>query len=116
MFRPAELVERTHRLVHGRPPVISGMEEPHDQVLCIEDNDDNVYMLKMRLELLDEFEVLTAEEGENGCNTAAAERSRGYCAGGSFLAPRLSRRLAAARERSLLGRSPRQPPRHRARP
>jgi CheY-like chemotaxis protein len=44
------------------------------RVLYIEDNDDNVYMLKMRLELLDEFEVLTAEDGEKGCEMAAAER------------------------------------------
>jgi CheY-like chemotaxis protein len=44
------------------------------KLLYIEDNDDNVYMLKMRLELLDEFEVLTAEDGEKGCAMAAAER------------------------------------------
>src|SRR5215472_6109817 len=44
------------------------------RVLYIEDNDDNVYMLKMRLELLDEFEVLTAEDGEKGCEMAASER------------------------------------------
>ena len=44
------------------------------KVLYVEDNDDNVYMLKMRLELLDEFEVLTAEDGEKGCDLAAAER------------------------------------------
>jgi CheY-like chemotaxis protein len=44
------------------------------KLLYIEDNDDNIYMLKMRLELLDEFEVLTAEDGEKGCEMAAAER------------------------------------------
>jgi CheY-like chemotaxis protein len=44
------------------------------KVLYIEDNDDNIYMLKMRLELLNEFEVLTAEDGEKGCQMAAAER------------------------------------------
>ena len=44
------------------------------KILYVEDNDDNVYMLKMRLELLDEFEVLTAEDGEKGCKMAAAER------------------------------------------
>jgi CheY-like chemotaxis protein len=44
------------------------------KVLYIEDNDDNIYMLKMRLELLDEFEVLTADDGEKGCEMAAAER------------------------------------------
>ena len=44
------------------------------KVLYIEDNEDNVYMLKMRLELLGDFEVLTAEDGEKGCELAALER------------------------------------------
>lgn len=44
------------------------------RILYIEDNDDNAFMLKMRLELLGEFEVLVAEEGEKGCATALAER------------------------------------------
>jgi two-component system, cell cycle response regulator DivK len=43
------------------------------KVLYVEDNDDNVFMLKMRLELLGDFEVLTAEDGEKGCEMAAAE-------------------------------------------
>jgi CheY-like chemotaxis protein len=44
------------------------------KVLYIEDNDDDVYMLKMRLELLGNFEVLTAEDGETGSEVAAAEQ------------------------------------------
>jgi CheY-like chemotaxis protein len=44
------------------------------KVLYVEDNDDDVYMLKMRLELLGDFEVLAAEDGEKGCEMAAAER------------------------------------------
>jgi len=44
------------------------------KVLYVEDNEDNVYMLKMRLELLEDFEVLTAEDGENGCAMALSER------------------------------------------
>jgi two-component system, cell cycle response regulator DivK len=44
------------------------------KVLYVEDNDDDVYMLKMRLELLGDFEVLAAEDGEKGCKMAAAER------------------------------------------
>ena len=44
------------------------------KVLYVEDNDDNVYMLKMRLELLDDFEVVTAEDGEKGCAMALSER------------------------------------------
>ena len=45
-----------------------------NRILYVEDNDENVYMLKMRLELLDEFEVLVAEDGERGCQMAEAER------------------------------------------
>src|SRR3954465_1491330 len=44
------------------------------KVLYVEDNDDNVYMLKMRLELLGDLEVITAEDGEKGCEMACAER------------------------------------------
>ena len=33
-------------------------------ILYVEDNGDNAYMLKMRLKLTDEFEVLVAEDGE----------------------------------------------------
>jgi CheY-like chemotaxis protein len=44
------------------------------KVLYIEDNDDDAYMLKMRLELLGNFEVLTAADGERGCEAAAAEQ------------------------------------------
>jgi two-component system, cell cycle response regulator DivK len=44
------------------------------KVLYVEDNDDNVYMLKMRLELLGDFEVLVAENGEKGCEMAVSER------------------------------------------
>jgi hypothetical protein len=31
------------------------------RILYVEDNDENVYMLKMRFELLDGFEVMTAK-------------------------------------------------------
>jgi len=44
------------------------------KVLYVEDNDDNVYMLKMRLELEDGFEVLVAGDGAQGLAVAAAER------------------------------------------
>ena len=44
------------------------------KVLYVEDNDDNVYMLKMRLELLGDLEVITAEDGETGCEKACPER------------------------------------------
>ena len=43
------------------------------KVLYVEDNDDNIYMLKMRLELLDEFEILVAEDGGKGCEMASTE-------------------------------------------
>jgi CheY-like chemotaxis protein len=44
------------------------------KVLYVEDNDDNVYMLKMRLELLGDFEVVAAPDGEQGCAMALSER------------------------------------------
>ncbi len=44
------------------------------RILYVEDNDDNVYMLKMRLELLDGFDVVVAQDGEAGCAMAAAEQ------------------------------------------
>ena len=44
------------------------------KVLYVEDNDDNVYMLKMRFELLDGFEFSNAEDGEAGCQKALLER------------------------------------------
>ncbi|HEY7232338.1 MAG TPA: response regulator [Pseudolabrys sp.] len=44
------------------------------RILYVEDNDDNVYMLKLRFELLDGFEVLVADNGETGVAAAIAER------------------------------------------
>jgi CheY-like chemotaxis protein len=44
------------------------------RLLYIDDNEDSVYMLKMRLELLGDFEVLAAEDGEKGCEVAASEQ------------------------------------------
>jgi CheY-like chemotaxis protein len=44
------------------------------KVLYIEHDDDNLYMLKMRLERCGEFEVLAAEESEKGCKLALTER------------------------------------------
>ena len=44
------------------------------RILYVEDNEDNAYMLKMRLELTDEVEVLVAEDGEKGCEIAAVKR------------------------------------------
>ena len=44
------------------------------KILYVEDNEDNVYMLKMRLELEDGFDVLVAGTGADGVALAAAER------------------------------------------
>ena len=44
------------------------------KVLYVEDNDDNVFMLKMRLELLGDFDVVAAPDGEQGCAMALSER------------------------------------------
>jgi two-component system cell cycle response regulator DivK len=44
------------------------------RILYVEDNDDNVYMLTLRLDLLDEFEVIVAEDGARGVAAAQAEQ------------------------------------------
>ena len=43
------------------------------KVLYVEHNDDNIYMLKRRLELVGDFEVLAAEDSEKGCKLAVTE-------------------------------------------
>jgi len=43
------------------------------KVLYVEHNDDNLYMLKMRLELLGDFQVLAADDSEKGRNLAVTE-------------------------------------------
>ena len=43
------------------------------KVLYVEHNGDNLYMLKTRLELLGDFQVLAAEESEKGRNLAVTE-------------------------------------------
>jgi CheY-like chemotaxis protein len=43
------------------------------KVLYIEHDDDNLYMLKMRLERCGDFEVLAAEDSEKGCKLAVTE-------------------------------------------
>ena len=47
------------------------------KLLYVEDNDDNVLMRKMRLELLGDFEVLTAEDGDSKCPSWTAGKLRG---------------------------------------
>ena len=43
------------------------------KVLYIEHDDDNLYMLKMRLERVGDFEVLAADDSEEGCKLAVTE-------------------------------------------
>jgi two-component system cell cycle response regulator DivK len=43
------------------------------KILYVEDNDDNIYMLRMRFELLEGFNVLVAEDGVSAVEKAAAE-------------------------------------------
>lgn len=44
------------------------------RILYVEDNDDNVFMLQMRLELEEGFEVLVARDGAAGVSAAERER------------------------------------------
>jgi CheY-like chemotaxis protein len=43
------------------------------RVLYVEHNDDNLYMLKTRLELLGDFQVIAAEDIEKGRNLTVTE-------------------------------------------
>jgi two-component system cell cycle response regulator DivK len=43
------------------------------KILYVEDNDDNIYMLQMRFELLDGYKLLLATDGAAGIEKAAAE-------------------------------------------
>src|SRR5262245_49205167 len=56
-----------------RPPRRYGIGNV-TKVLYIEHDDDNLYMLKMRLERVGDFEVLAAEDSETGCKLALTER------------------------------------------
>jgi two-component system cell cycle response regulator DivK len=44
------------------------------RVLYVEDNDDNVYMLKMRFDVLGGYQMRVAADGAEGIRMAAAER------------------------------------------
>jgi CheY-like chemotaxis protein len=44
------------------------------KVLYIEHDDDNLYMLKMRLERIGDFEVVASNDTEQGCKLALTER------------------------------------------
>ena len=44
------------------------------KILYVEDNDDNIYLLKMRFDLVGAHELIIAEDGERGVALARAER------------------------------------------
>ena len=52
----------------------TGRKSATIKVLYVEHDDNNLYMLKRRLERCGGFEVLTAEDSEQGCKLAIAER------------------------------------------
>jgi two-component system cell cycle response regulator DivK len=43
------------------------------RVLYVEDNDDNVYMLKMRLELIEGFEIAVARDGAEAISSVVTD-------------------------------------------
>ena len=43
------------------------------RILCVEDNEDNVYLVKMRLEMIEGFDVTVAKDGAEGVNLAATD-------------------------------------------
>jgi len=52
----------------------TGRKSATTKVLYLEHDDDNLYMLKRRLERCSDFEVLAAEDSERGCKLAVTER------------------------------------------
>ncbi len=44
------------------------------RILYVEDNDDNLYMLSLRFEAIDGYEVISAGNGEEGVAKAIAEQ------------------------------------------
>ena len=44
------------------------------RILYVEDNEDNVYMLKMRLELIEGFEIAVAKDGAEAISSVAVDR------------------------------------------
>lgn len=44
------------------------------KILYVEDNDDNMYMLALRFEVLDGYEIITAADGAEGVAKAQAEK------------------------------------------
>jgi len=43
------------------------------RILCVEDNEDNIYLVKMRLEMIEGFDVTVAKDGAEGVSLAAAD-------------------------------------------
>jgi CheY-like chemotaxis protein len=52
----------------------TGRKSATTKVLYVEHDDDNLYMLKTRLERCGDFEVLAADDSEQGCKLAVTER------------------------------------------
>ena len=52
----------------------TGQKSAITKVLYVEHDDDNLYMLKTRLERSGDFEVLATEDSEQGCKLAVTER------------------------------------------
>jgi two-component system, cell cycle response regulator DivK len=44
------------------------------RILCVEDNEDNIYLVKMRLEMIEGFDITVAKDGAEGVNLAATDR------------------------------------------
>jgi two-component system cell cycle response regulator DivK len=51
----------------------TGRKSATTKVLYVEHDDDNLYMLKRRLERRGDFEVLAAEDSEQGCKLAVTD-------------------------------------------
>jgi two-component system, cell cycle response regulator DivK len=42
------------------------------RILCVEDNEDNIYLVRMRLEMIEGFDITVAKDGAESVSLAAA--------------------------------------------
>jgi two-component system, cell cycle response regulator DivK len=43
------------------------------RILCVEDNEDNIYLVRMRLEMIEGFDITVAKDGAEGVSLAVAD-------------------------------------------
>ena len=71
-FSTHDLVARIRNIVRETPRDGDVKGAYRDAVLYVEDNEDNIYLLKMRFELIEGYEINVAKDGREAVAMAAA--------------------------------------------